>query len=100
MNKQNQDFASLNSMSCIQVFTQATCNQFPNMNNKQRFKQRFPGIGFATFELFAAIFENVFSVETGQYSVEPELEQVLTKFTNLRQVIIDLKNTPVLVPVE
>lgn len=98
--KQNQDFSDLNAKQCAQVFYPATCTQFPGMNNKQRFKARFPGIGFAQFELFAALFENVFSDATGLYAVEPELEQVLREFTRMRQVIIDLKNTPVLVPVE
>ena len=98
--KQNQDFVALNAKTCTQVFFQATCDQFPNMNNRQRFRARFPGIGFASYELFAALFENVFSEDTGAYSVEPELEHVLPNFTQLRQVIVNLKNTPVLTPVE
>ncbi|MGD0511331.1 MAG: hypothetical protein ABSA33_05845, partial [Candidatus Micrarchaeaceae archaeon] len=82
------DFATMDGQPCTSVFYSATCNAYPpGTANSQIFASRFSGIGSDPQELFAAMFEHMESVLTGNppsYTVDPELEKALDTMLRLK----------------
>ncbi|MBX9939875.1 MAG: hypothetical protein K2Y32_11510 [Candidatus Obscuribacterales bacterium] len=91
------EFAAMDTKPCVTVFNSATCTANPGKTNSQIFDIRFPGIGHAPGELFAAMFEHVNSFLTGNppsYQVEPELEKALDTMTSLKSSMSNLIASP------
>jgi len=91
------DFAYMDSQPCNGVFFQATCDAYSATNtNSQIFAIQFPEINNAD-ERFAAMFEHVESVLTGNppsYQVVPELEKALEALPQQKQYMMNTIASP------